>query len=85
MRVYTIPKPNPGSYNITATYNGDKNYNSSVAKTTFFIERPNAFLHINSSNIQYGEVEIVNFTIFGDDTLAQIASNARGTITVYGI
>ena len=85
VRVYTIPKPNPGSYNITATYNGDKNYNSSVAKTTFFIERPNAFLHINSSNIQYGEVEIVNFTIFGDDTLAQIASNARGTITVYGI
>ena len=84
-RTYVIPQPPVGANRVIANYSGDVNFNSSIAETMLYIERPESYLNYTVTNISYGQSEDLEFKIYLDEDLTKLAVNATGTIRVYGL
>ncbi|MDL2271107.1 Ig-like domain-containing protein, partial [Methanobrevibacter sp. OttesenSCG-928-I08] len=52
-----------GTYNVTVTYNGDNNYNSSSNSTTFTVNKASSSVNVTVDDIVYGDDAIVNVTV----------------------
>jgi len=79
-----VERPDSGSYNVTATYSGDDYYKSSSTNTMLYVERPNAFMFVNVTNIVYGQDAEIGFAIYGNSSMENVV-NAKGNIIVYGL
>ena len=84
-RTYVIQHPPVGANQVIANYTGNVNFNSSIAETMLYIERPESYLNYTVYDITYGESENIEFTVYLDEAMTQIAVNATGTISVYNL
>ena len=69
---YTLKRLPIGNYTLTATYNGDNNYNSTSLTKSFTVSKTNATISINVGKITEGENVNIVFIV---------SEGATGTIT----
>ena len=76
-----IGKLRIGDNYVIATYNGNGNYTTADAANVFTVDKLNTTITVNSTNIKFGENEIINVTV---DERAEgfIAINIDGKIYV---
>ena len=70
-----------GNNYVGATYNGNQNYTSAETSGIFYIDKLNTTIVVNSSNITYGENELINVTVDVNAT-GFIAVNISGQLYV---
>jgi len=85
-----------GTYNVTATYMGDNNYNGSSNNASFNVTKLETSIIITGSNITVGQVETFNITTSANLTevitievdgvnYTTFIQNGKGTYTYYGL
>ena len=85
-----------GTYNVTATYMGDNNYNGSSNNASFNVTKLKTSIIITGSNITVGQVETFNITTSANITevitieidgvnYTTFIQNGKGTYTYYGL
>ncbi|MEE0025313.1 Ig-like domain-containing protein, partial [Methanobrevibacter sp.] len=84
-KTFKVVAPQAGSYNLTGEYSGDQNYTSASADTMFYIERPGAHVGINVTDIMYGQDAKIEFSIYANSSMKEVATKARGSIQVFGL
>ena len=84
-KTFKVVAPQAGSFNLTGEYSGDQNYTSASSDTMFYIERPGAHVGINVTDIMYGQDAKIEFSIYANSSMKEVATKARGSIQVFGL
>ena len=84
-KTFKVVAPQAGSFNLTGEYSGDQNYTSASSDTMFYIERPGAHVGINVTDIMYGQDAKIEFSIYANSSMREVATKARGSIQVFGL
>lgn len=58
---------NAGTYNVSASFNGDANYNPSNENNTFSVDTKNTNIDITAKNINYGDNTSIMATLTDSD------------------
>ena len=61
--VFNVPGLSGGNHTVVAVYNGDDNHYSSSGEDNFTVSKANPTVDVNTSNIDYGEVENITITV----------------------